>query len=267
MFTTRFPSLPEKTLAAVNTLGRWLAQNEFEGKPLPAQADCIVLAGNAVIPTIDAACELAAARKTPLLISGGIGHSTPFLYAAIARHSRYNKVRTTGRTEAAIIGDIARQFWKIPAEKLLLEERSTNCGENARFSWALIRERSLAAKTLVVVQDPTMQRRTMATFAHVLANISDEMRCVSYPGFTPGLENSSHGLSFQPKREGLWPIDRYLSLIPGELARLRDDDQGYGPNGRNFIAHVDIPDEIVRAWQVMQADETLMPALRARALI
>ena len=267
MFTTRFPTLPEKTLAAVNALGGWLAQNEFEGKPLPVQAGCIVLAGNAVIPTIDAACELAATHKIPMVISGGIGHSTPFLYAAIARHARYNKVRTTGRTEAAIIGDIARQFWKIPADKLILEERSTNCGENARFSWALIREHSLDVKTLVVVQDPTMQRRTMATFARVLEEVNHEVRCVSYPGFTPELNNGSHGLSFLPRREGLWPVERYLSLIPGELARLRDDEQGYGPNGRGFITHVDMPDEITRAWEVMQADETLIPTLRARALI
>ncbi len=267
MFMTRFPILPEKTLTAVNVLGRWLAQHEFDGKPLPAQAGCLVLAGNAVIPTIDAACKLAASSGLPLIVSGGIGHSTPFLYAAIARHPRYNKVRTTGRTEAAIIGDIARQFWKIPAEKLMLEERSTNCGENARFSWALIREHSIPVETLVVVQDPTMQRRTMATFARVLAEFTHEVRCVSYPGFTPELANGSHGLTFLPKEEGLWPIDRYLSLIPGELARLRDDEQGYGPNGRDFIAHVDMPDEITRAWQVMQADETLMPTLRARALI
>lgn len=267
MFIPRFPILPEKTLTAVNALGRWLAQNEFDGKPLPAQADCIVLAGNAVIPTIDAACELAAAHKIPLAISGGIGHSTPFLYAAIARHSRYNKVRTTGRTEAAIIGDIARQFWKIPSEKLILEERSTNCGENVRFTLALLRERSVPVKTLVVVQDPTMQRRTMATFTRELADVSGEVRCVSYPGFTPRLDNGSNGLTFLPRREGLWPVERYLSLIPGEMARLRDDEQGYGPNGRGFIAHVDMPEEIASAWQVMQADETLMPTLHARALI
>ncbi|MDU5454166.1 YdcF family protein [Pseudescherichia vulneris] len=267
MFIPRFPTLPEKTLAAVNALGRWLAQNEFEGKPLPAQADCIILAGNAVIPTIDAACELAAAHKLPLVISGGIGHSTPFLYSAIARHPRYNKVRTTGRTESAIIGDIARQFWKIPSEKLILEERSTNCGENARFSLALLRERGIPLKTLVVVQDPTMQRRTMATFARALADNLNDTFCVSYPGFTPILANGSHGLSFQPKREGLWPVERYLSLIPGELARLRDDSQGYGPNGRDFIVHVDMPDEIARAGEIILADETLIPTLQARSLI
>jgi len=58
-----------------------------------------------------------------------------------------------------------------------------------------------------------------------------------------------------------------LSLIPGELARLRDDSQGYGPNGRDFIVHVDIPDEIAHAGEMILADETLIPTLQARSLI
>jgi hypothetical protein len=37
----------------------------------------VVLAGNAVIPTIDFACRLAA-HAVPLLISGGIGHPPRF---------------------------------------------------------------------------------------------------------------------------------------------------------------------------------------------
>ncbi len=42
-----------------------------------------MLAGNAVIPTIDAACRLAGAQAVPLLISGGVGHSTGYLYEAV----------------------------------------------------------------------------------------------------------------------------------------------------------------------------------------
>ena len=30
----------------------------------------------------------------------------------------------------------------------------------------------------------------------------------------------------------------------GEVPRLRDDEHGYGPLGRGFIAHVDVPDEV-----------------------
>lgn len=139
MNTTPFPALSAETLLAVNTVGQWLAQNDFSGEQ-PYSSDCVVLAGNAVIPTIDAACRIAKAQGVPLLISGGIGHSTPFLYAVIARHPRYHTIRTSGRAEAAILADIANQFWHIPAEKIWLEDRSTNCGENARFSCALIRQ-------------------------------------------------------------------------------------------------------------------------------
>lgn len=39
-----------------------------------------------------------------MIISGGIGHSTTFLYAAIAKHPRYHTIPTTGRAEAAIGG-------------------------------------------------------------------------------------------------------------------------------------------------------------------
>ncbi|EMB7709013.1 YdcF family protein, partial [Salmonella enterica] len=155
MNTTPFPALSGTTLLAVNIVGQWLAQNDFSGEQSYA-SDCVVLAGNAVIPTIDAACRIAKAQGIPLLISGGIGHSTPFLYAAIARHPRYHTIRTTGRAEAAILADIANQFWHIPAEKIWLEDQSTNCGENARFSCALIRQAKENINTAIVVQDPTM---------------------------------------------------------------------------------------------------------------
>ena len=105
MTMTIFPCLPETTLAAMNTVGEWLAQDDYQ----PAEpVDAVVLAGNAVIPSIDAACRVASEEGVPLLISGGIGHSTTFLYAAIARHPRYNTVPTTGRAEATILAAIAR---------------------------------------------------------------------------------------------------------------------------------------------------------------
>ena len=119
-----FPRLSATTLEAINTVGQWLAQDDFCGGPA-YPADCVVLAGNAVIPTIDAACQIAQQQEVPLLIAGGIGHSTTFLYAAVAQHPRYNTIQTTGRAEAAILADIARQFWHIPADKIWLEDQST----------------------------------------------------------------------------------------------------------------------------------------------
>ncbi|MGY5956971.1 YdcF family protein [Kosakonia sp. BK9b] len=263
---TTFPVLPEQTLAAANTLGEWLAQNDFVGKPTPVRADVVILAGNAVIPTIDAACALAAAQQTPLLISGGVGHSTTFLYSAIARHPRYNKLSTTGRSEAAILADIARQFWQIDDQQILVEDKSTNCGENARFSVDMLLTQGMKPKTAMIVQDPTMQRRTLATFARVSQHCEAAPHWLSWPGFTPQLINTPDGVTFQPRQRGLWAVERYLSLILGEVPRLRDDVNGYGPNGRDFLVHVDFPDAVEQAWQVLMTDNTLTEALASRSL-
>lgn len=97
MNTTPFPALSAETLLAVNTVGQWLAQNDFSGEQ-PYSSDCVVLAGNAVIPTIDAACRIAKAQGVPLLISGGIGHSTPFFVrrdcpASALPHYSHNRTR------------------------------------------------------------------------------------------------------------------------------------------------------------------------------
>lgn len=101
MNITPFPTLSPATIDAINVIGQWLAQDDFSGE-MPYQVDCVILAGNAVMPTIDAACKIARDQQIPLLISGGIGHSTTFLYSAIAQHPHYNTIRTTGRAEATI---------------------------------------------------------------------------------------------------------------------------------------------------------------------
>lgn len=258
-----FPSLPGSTLNAVNTVGSWLAQDDRRSQPV----DAVILAGNAVIPTIDAACKIAAEQAIPLLISGGIGHSTTFLYAAVAKHPRYNTLPTTGRAEAAILADIAREFWNIPADKILIDDQSTNCGENARFSWHMMKQKGLNAGRVIVLQDPTMQRRTMATFARVCRDEAVSPEWISHPGVTPVLQNSEDGLAFSGASEGLWPVERYLSLVLGELPRLRDDINGYGPAGRDFIAHVDIPDEVENAWTLLRNDAILTDALVSRSLL
>lgn len=179
---TTFPHLNEATLQAANCIGAWLAQSDVSaGSAAASDAGLVVLAGNAVIPVIEAACRLATAQRL-LLISGGIGHSTPFLRQAVVRHPRYCAIATDKRTEAAIIADIARRFWHIPYQRMLIEDRSTNCGENARFTRALLAQRGVACRDAIVVQDPTMQRRTMATFARIQETHSPVTRWLSYPG-------------------------------------------------------------------------------------
>ncbi|WMY72282.1 YdcF family protein [Buttiauxella selenatireducens] len=266
MLTTTFPALQATTLDAINTLGEWLSHNEFDAPPAVSDGELIILAGNAVIPTIDAACQLAANSELPLLITGGIGHSTTFLYGAIAKHPRYNTIPTTGRAEAAIISDIATQFWKIPAEKVLTEEKSSNCGENARFTFDLMQTLQITPASAIIIQDPTMQRRTVATFDRVWQSEAHKPRWRSWPGIVPVLLSNDTQTTFSLDEKGLWPVARYVSLALGEIPRIRDDAQGYGPQGRDFISHVDIPAAVINAWEFLARDAALAQLMRERGL-
>ncbi|MCU6158943.1 YdcF family protein [Enterobacter bugandensis] len=260
MVQPHFPLLANATLAAINTVGAWLAQDDLSVARQAPEIDAVILAGNAVLPTIDAACRIASQIDVPLLISGGIGHSTPFLYEAIRNHPRYHTLPVAGRAEANILADVARAFWQIPEARLWVEDRSTNCGENARFSWNMLKERQRTSGRVLVAQDPTMQRRTMATFARVCRDEPASPQWISHPGFTPTLQNGTEGVEFSGVNAGLWPVDRYLSLVLGELPRLYDDVNGYGPAGRDFIAHVAFPEAVTAAWEQLQQDPVLKGA-------
>ena len=52
----------------------------------------------------------------------------------------------------------------VPAERILVENRSTNTGENVEFTRRLLADRGLDPATFIVVQKPYMERRSYATF-------------------------------------------------------------------------------------------------------
>ena len=213
----QFPPLSAATLAAANQVGAWLAQDDLATLPALPQVDVVVLAGNAVIPTIDAACRLAAEREVPLLISGGVGHSTNYLYEAVRQDPRYRMLPVVGRPEAHILADIAHDYWHIPRSRLVVEDQSTNCGENARFTRATLENGGIPHRRGIVIQDPTMQRRTMATFARVWQGATTPPQWLSFPGCSPQLEQAEGQLGFAGGGTGLWPVARYLGLLLGEL--------------------------------------------------
>ena len=90
-----FPSLSVTTLEAINTVGRWLAQNDI-GEEIAVPSDCVILAGNAVIPTIDAACRLANEQRGSFPNRGGIGPATTFLYVGLAQDPRFKTILSDG---------------------------------------------------------------------------------------------------------------------------------------------------------------------------
>ncbi len=85
----------------------------------------------------------------PLLVfSGGLGVITKNLWS---------------EPEAELFAQIARGMG-VPDESILVETRSTNTGENVRFTRELLAARGPEPQSLILVQKPYMERRAYATF-------------------------------------------------------------------------------------------------------
>jgi uncharacterized SAM-binding protein YcdF (DUF218 family) len=246
-----------QTVAAFNEVAAFLALDDLgpqgaDGLPEDLAAgsvDCVILAGNCVLETAEGAFRAVKGGVGPkLLITGGVGHATEVLRRKVAMHPAYRVVATEARTEAHILADIAERFWDIARSSILIEPDSTNSGENAWFSRRVLESAGLNVRAILLVQDPTMQRRADATFRHVWSDCPD-LSVLNWPTFTPRVHLVGKELRFDLNGvAGLWSMDRFMALVMGEIPRLRDDPHGYGPKGRGFIAHVDIPEHIEAAY-------------------
>jgi uncharacterized SAM-binding protein YcdF (DUF218 family) len=243
---------------AINMICTFLALHEIDaaGEVLPIPRgpfDLVILCGNAVLPTSEGVFGMVSEGVAPkILISGGIGHSTPFLWDTVACHPRYRAVSVRGRPEAAILADIGQQFWGLSQDQLVIEDRSTNCGENAVLSRRLLDSLDILPRNVLVVQDPLMQRRSDACFRHAYRD-HPKVTFHNWPVFVPKMCKGANGPQLDGPALSSWPLQRFLSVLLGEIPRLRDDADGYGPNGRGFIVHVDIPPDVEDAYRSVRS--------------
>jgi len=221
-------------------IARYLARRDADDQPV----DLVVLMGSAVLESVEAAAEVYHAGRAPqILVSGGIGHSTQHLEDAVRR--RGLEVETSGRPESHVFRELLINRYDVPPQAIAVEDQSTNCGENADFTRRLVDRPS----RLLLIQDPTMQRRTHACFER---SFNEGTRLISRAPLIPwvGPDRVSAG----PGLPEIWSRRRFSSLILGEIRRLRDDADGYGPRGRNFIDHVDIPEPVLAAYERVAAE-------------
>lgn len=93
--------------------------------------------------------EVFLAGWAPLLtFSGGFG--------GITRHLWHEP-------EADIFAAIAIEMG-VPPDRVLIENQSTNTGENVRFTKQLLADRRIDPQRFILVQKPYMERRSYATF-------------------------------------------------------------------------------------------------------
>ncbi len=148
----------------------------------PAPADCILVLGSHDLRVAERGADLYREGLAPwLLMSGGLGNLTQGLW---------------DEPEADRFAQVARARG-VPDSALLIENRSTNTGENITFSQALLRARGLDPHTFLVVQKPYMERRAYATFKRhwpekEIRVTSPPLTLEAYPNAEISLEDVLH---------------------------------------------------------------------------
>ena len=154
----------------------------------------------------------------PLLIfSGGQGTITRHLWR---------------EPEADLFAGIAMRMG-VARDRILIENRSTNTGENVLFTKQLLAREGVDPHTFIVVQKPYMERRSYATFRKVWP---EKHVIVTSPRVTLDeyLTKYSH--------ESLSPDD-VISIMVGDLQRIRM----YPKKG--FQIPQEIPEDVSQAYE------------------
>lgn len=232
----------------INILARFCGPRDVPAPSLDAvraqtggRADAVVLFGGSIIAGCDALAEAIRGGCADLaVIAGGEGHTTETFRREVAR--LHPSLATAGHTEARILDDLLAERHGMRAD--LLETESRNSGENARNVIRMLRDRDRGTDNLVLIHDSTMQRRMAAVFRR---RLGDAATLTSYAAYRTEVVARDGTLQFAERPVGMWSVDEYARMLLGEVARLTDDEAGYGPRGRGFIAHVEVPDAVRRA--------------------
>jgi uncharacterized SAM-binding protein YcdF (DUF218 family) len=204
--------MDEKVRALAETLWRYHQMNHQLAK-----ADAILVLCSYDRSVAERGAQLLLEGWAPLLIySGGLGSITRHLWS---------------EPEADQFAAIAVSMG-VPRDRIIVENRSTNTGENVAFTRRLLAERNLDPQSFIVVQKPYMERRSYATFRKVWPE-KDVIVTSPRASFDEYLEKYSN--------DALTP-DEVISIMVGDLQRIK-----LYP-ARGFQIPQDIPAEVWNAF-------------------
>lgn len=246
-----------KTIAArINILGYFCGRRDV-AKLTPeklkeaygiGQADIMVLFGGSILCGADVLAEAMRQKAAKIyVIVGGAGHTTEAL--RVRMHGEFPEIETENLPEASVFAAYLKHRHGLAAD--YLECESTNCGNNITNLLTLLKEHSLSFGSIILCQDATMQMRMDAGLRKYVPN---DTAIINYAAYQATVIEKGGELSFAEPIWGMWDMERYLTLLMGELPRLSDDAEGYGPNGKGYIAHVDIPDEVRAAFEALKVE-------------
>ena len=178
------------------------------------KCDCILALGSHDLRVAERAADLYNEEWAPLIImSGGLGNFTK---------------ETWTESEADKFAAIAIEKG-VPADKILIENKSTNTGENILFTQKLLQQKRLDPQSFIVVQKPYMERRSYATFKK---HWPDKKLTVTSPQ-----------ISFEEYPTSEIPMERVINIMVGDLQRIK-----FYPE-KGFQIYQEIPKEV---WQASE---------------
>lgn len=227
-----------------------LSSNDLEEKYQISQADILILFGGSIPYGFDVVGKAIMNNIAEnFMIVGGEGHTTESLRLAV--HNAYPEIVTEGKMEADFISEYIRLKYGI--EKVLIERNSTNCGNNVTYALDVINQNKLCPQNIIIVQDSTMQRRMDAGFRKYLKH--SEIKIINFASYKVKVTVKNEKLVIEPSDIwGMWDIDRYISLLMGEIPRLLDNANGYGPDGKDYIAHVNVPIYVLKSFEELKKE-------------
>ena len=256
--------------ASANTIARWCGMRDVDvpsrgalGGALGTGEDVVdlfVLFGGGVLGTVDALAQaMRAGCARRYAIVGGRGRATYWLDESYARElglaAEHSEVPRAGHaSEAEMLAAMLSRRHGLAVD--LLETRSTNCGNNITYLLDMLEPEGRAPKSVVLCQDAVMQRRMDATWRRQVRErpAFASTAVVNWAAYQAELTVGDDGLlTWSSAPEGIWPIATYLEFLAGEVARLTDDEHGYGPRGSDFVVHVDVPPAIAQAAELLRA--------------
>lgn len=178
------------------------------------KADVILVLGSHDTRVAERGADVFLEGWAPLIVfSGNLGALTSELWT---------------RPEAEIFAEVAEKKG-VPRDRMLLESRSTNTGENVDFSRALLAEHGIRPKTAIAVQKPYMERRTLATFQKRWPELD--------------LVVTSPQMNFDAYPNGAITRDGVIDIMTGDFQRI------FVYAERGWAAPQEIPAEVMEAYE------------------
>ena len=178
------------------------------------KSDCILVLGSHDLRVAERGAELYLQKMAPILIfSGGLGRLTKEIW---------------NESEAEKFATVALKMG-VPQKAILIENKSTNTGENILFTQQLLKGKGLDLQSFIVVQKPYMERRSYATFKKHWPN--------------KRLLVTSPQISFEEYPNNEITLEEVINIMVGDLQRIRIYPE------KGFQIFQEIPTDVWQAYE------------------